>query len=160
MVNKTLFLLLLSLSLIGCSSTPDIRLGMLAKEKVSLNNSSAVKSKLYDQHNEWEGVEYEMGGLSKDGVDCSGFVYNTFRSKLGINIPRSTELQSTLGKNVSQKNLRAGDLVFFKTATKVRHVGIYIEKGKFLHASTSKGVMISKLNNIYWKSKFWKAQRP
>ena len=100
-----------------------------------------------------------MGGLSKDGIDCSGFVYTTFRSKLGINIPRSTALQSKIGSNVSKNKLRTGDLVFFKTATKVRHVGIYIENNKFLHASTSKGVMISKLDNVYWKSKYWKSKR-
>ena len=159
MLNRTLFLLLLSLSLIGCSSTPDISPGTLAKQKVSLKNSSAVKHKLYEQHKEWQGVDYEMGGLSKDGIDCSGFVYTTFRQKLGINIPRSTELQLKLGSKVSKNKLRAGDLVFFKTSTKVRHVGIYLEDNKFLHASTSKGVMISKLDNIYWKEKFWQAKR-
>ena len=160
MLNIILFLLIFSLSLIGCSSSPDIRPGSLAHERISLNNSSTVKNKLYDQHDEWQGVEYEMGGLSKDGIDCSGFVYNTFRTKLGINIPRSTELQSRLGTSVNKNKLRAGDLLFFKTATKVRHVGIYIEDNKFLHASTSKGVMISKHNNVYWKEKFWKARRP
>ena len=159
MLNKTLFLLLLTSVVIGCSTSPDIRPGRLAKQQVSLNDSSTVKNKLYKQHREWKGVEYEMGGLSKGGIDCSGFVYTTFRSKLGINIPRSTALQSKIGSNVSKNKLRAGDLIFFKTATKVRHVGIYIENNKFLHASTSKGVMISKLNNVYWKSKYWKSKR-
>lgn len=159
MLNKILFLIFLISSLAGCSSSPDIRTVTLAKEKVSLNNSSAVKHKLYQQHKEWRGVDYEMGGLSKDGIDCSGFVYRTFRQKLGINIPRSTELQIKLGTKVSKNKLRAGDLVFFKTASKVRHVGIYLENNKFLHASTSKGVMISKLDNVYWKQKFWQAKR-
>ncbi|MDH3343205.1 MAG: NlpC/P60 family protein [Gammaproteobacteria bacterium] len=163
MTNKILFLFFLSLLLASCSSSPDIRPGTLSSipigNKVDLKNSKTVKNKLYAQLNEWKGTEYEMGGLDKDGVDCSGFVYNTFRTKLGINIPRSTELQITTGKTVSKDKLRAGDLVFFKTSKKVRHVGIYIEKNKFLHASTSKGVMISKLNNVYWKSKFLKAKR-
>jgi len=159
MLNKTLFLIVLISALIGCSSSPDIRSVAVAKDKVSLNNSRAVKHKLYQQHNEWLGVDYEMGGLGKDGIDCSGFVYRTFRQKLGINIPRSTEQQIKLGTKVSKNKLRAGDLVFFKTATKVRHVGIYLENNKFLHASTSKGVMISKLDNVYWKQKFWQAKR-
>lgn len=159
MLNKTLFLVFFISALVGCGSSPDIRTIALSKDKVSLTNSTAVKQKLYQQHKEWQGVDYEMGGLGKDGIDCSGFVYRTFRQKLGINIPRSTELQIKLGTKVSKNKLRAGDLVFFKTATKVRHVGIYLENNKFLHASTSKGVMISKLDNVYWKEKFWQAKR-
>ena len=100
-----------------------------------------------------------MGGLSKKGVDCSGLVYLTYRENLGIEIPRSTALQSKTGKEVKRSELRAGDLVFFKTSYKVRHVGIYIEDGKFFHASTSKGVMISNLNDYYWKDKYWHSRR-
>jgi len=163
MLNKITFLLLLNISLLGCSSSPDTRPGHLVDipmgKKVDLNNSSAVKNKLYAQYKNWKGVKYKMGGLSKNGIDCSGFVYRTFRSQLGINIPRSTELQSSTGKQITKNKLKPGDLVFFKTSSKVRHVGIYIENNNFLHASTSKGVMISKLNNIYWKSKYWKAHR-
>ena len=163
MSNKILFLLLIISSLLGCSSSPDIRTGMMADipigKKIDLKNSSTVKNKLYAQYKNWKGVKYRMGGLSKNGVDCSGFVYTTFRSKLGINIPRSTELQASTGKQIELSKLRPGDLVFFKTKTKVRHVGIYLENNNFLHASTSKGVMISKLDNVYWKSKYWKAHR-
>ncbi|MDH5387084.1 MAG: NlpC/P60 family protein [Gammaproteobacteria bacterium] len=163
-MNKILLLLLASLSLLSCSSSPDTRPGTLADipigKKVDLNNSSTVKNKLYSQYKSWKGVKYKMGGLSKSGVDCSGFVYATFRSKLGINIPRSTELQISTGKPIDKNKLKAGDLVFFKTKAKVRHVGIYLENNNFLHASTSKGVMISKLDNVYWKSKYWKSRRP
>lgn len=126
---------------------------------VNLKKKSAVKKGLYSQHSEWKGVKYRMGGLNKRGIDCSGFVYLTFRSKLGIKIPRTTKAQAKLGKAIRKSNLRAGDLVFFKTSRKVRHVGIYIEDGKFLHASTSRGVMISRLSNTYWRSKYWQARR-
>jgi len=162
MLNKNLLLLLLLiLTLSGCSSAPRTHPDSIpVGKKVDLKNSASVKNQLYAQYKNWKGVKYEMGGLDKNGIDCSGFVYRTFRSKLGINLPRSTELQSSTGQNISKNKLRAGDLVFFKTASKVRHVGIYIEKNKFLHASTSKGVMISKLNDIYWKDTFWKARRP
>lgn len=164
MLNKILLLLFISSSLLSCSSSPNIKISRLSDiplgKKVDLKNSSAVKNKLYAQYKSWRGVEYKMGGLSKNGVDCSGFVYHTFRSKFGINIPRTTKLQSTIGQAVSKNKLKSGDLVFFKTATKVRHVGIYLENNNFLHASTSKGVMISKLDNVYWKSKYWKSQRP
>lgn len=127
--------------------------------KVSLSNSSKVKSQLYAQHREWKGTKYRLGGLSKSGIDCSGFVYTTFKSRLGYELPRSTKLQADLGKKISKNELRAGDLVFFKTGIKVRHVGIYLENNKFLHASTSKGVMISRLDNVYWKRKYWMAKR-
>ncbi len=125
---------------------------------LDLGNKSLLK-KLYSQHEEWKGVKYKIGGLSKKSIDCSGFVYMTFKSKLGLELPRTTELQSKLGKSIDKAKLKAGDLVFFKTSILVRHVGIYLEKGMFLHASTSKGVMISKLNDVYWKTKYWKAKR-
>ena len=153
---------ILSLLLAGCSTStgprPTPGVTSLAN-KVSLNDSSRVKKALYAQHSEWRGTKYKMGGLSKNGIDCSGFAYQTFRSRLGYQLPRTTESQSKLGKTVSKNDLRAGDLVFFKTGITVRHVGMYLEKGKFLHASTSKGVMISSLDNVYWKRKYWKAQR-
>ncbi|MDH5710606.1 MAG: NlpC/P60 family protein [Gammaproteobacteria bacterium] len=156
---KIVLLLIFMLSVISCSSTPDINATRLNSDKINLNNTREVKARLYDMHDEWEGVDYEMGGLSKDGIDCSGFVYATFRSKLGIDIPRSTELQIKTGKKISRKNLRTGDLIFFKTSEKVRHVGIYLGNNKFLHASTSEGVIISELDNVYWKSKFLLAKR-
>ena len=163
MLNKIIFLLLIILPLLSCSSSPDISPGMLAGipvgKKIDLKNTKAVKNKLYSQYKNWKGIKYRMGGLSKNGIDCSGFVYRTFRSQLGINIPRTTEAQSSLGEQIDINELKSGDLVFFKTSTKVRHVGIYLENNNFLHASTSKGVMISKLNNVYWKSKYWKSKR-
>jgi probable lipoprotein NlpC len=125
---------------------------------IDLNNKHLLET-LYLQHEEWKGVKYKVGGLGKKGIDCSGFVYMTFKSKLGVKLPRTTELQAQLGKPIDKGKLKAGDLVFFKTSLYVRHVGIYLEKGLFLHASKSKGVMISKLNNVYWKSKYWKAKR-
>jgi len=64
-----------------------------------------------------------------------------------------------MGKSISRKELKAGDLVFFKTGWLTKHVGIYIAGDKFLHASTSKGVTISYLTNAYWQSKYWKARR-
>ena len=79
--------------------------------------------------------------------------------KFGIDVPRSTEYQSQVGQSIKKHQLRAGDMVFFKTGVKVRHVGIYIDKGDFIHASSSKGVMISNLDNPYWSSAYWKAKR-
>jgi cell wall-associated NlpC family hydrolase len=127
--------------------------------RIDLANSALVRQELYTQYRQWKGARYEVGGLSRRGIDCSGFMYVTFKSKLGIVLPRSTELQAQSGEAVSRSALRTGDLVFFKTGIFIRHVGVYLERGRFLHASTSHGVMISELGDAYWKSRYWKARR-
>ena len=109
---------------------------------------------------EWKSVNYRFGGLSKDGIDCSGFVYLTFRDKFDIELPRTTKQQLLSGQTIDdQADLKAGDLVFFKTGIWQRHVGIYLEQKKFLHVSTRKGVIISRLDNPYWRKKYWQAVR-
>lgn len=122
-------------------------------------NSSHIKKVLYSQYNEWQGVRYQRGGLSRRGVDCSGFVHITYKSKLGMHLPRTTHLQSRVGKEIRKEDLRAGDLIFFKTGPASNHVGIYLENNKFLHASQKKGVIISRLDHVYWKANYWKSVR-
>lgn len=122
-------------------------------------DTSLVKKALYSQFSEWQGVRYQRGGLSQRGVDCSGFVHLTFKSKLGLHLPRTTRMQSRLGKEIRKDDLKPGDLIFFKTGSSSEHVGIYLEKNKFLHASQKQGVTISRLDNSYWKSNYWKSVR-
>ncbi len=122
-------------------------------------DTSHVKKALYSQFYEWQGVRYQRGGLSQRGVDCSGFVHLTFKSKLGLHLPRTTRMQARLGKEIRKDDLKAGDLIFFKTGSVSEHVGIYLEKNKFLHASQKQGVTISRLDNVYWKSNYWKSVR-
>jgi cell wall-associated NlpC family hydrolase len=129
------------------------------ENQVDLNNSVLVKQQLLGQYNEWRGSRYKSGGLSRQGVDCSGFVYVTFLSKLGFEIPRTTELQLKIGFDVAKTNLRAGDLIFFKTGFFTRHIGIYLGNGQFIHASSSHGVTKSSLHNKYWQSKYWLSRR-
>lgn len=119
----------------------------------------SLRDSLHDQARQWRGVPYRYGGLSENGVDCSGFVYLTFQSRLGIELPRTTRELAKQGERVDRDELRAGDLVFFKTGFRDRHVGIYMGGGRFLHASTSRGVMTSSLNNVYWRKHYWKARR-
>lgn len=122
-------------------------------------NYEKVYEALKLQYKNWKGVKYKYGGSSKSGVDCSAFVQRTFKDRLNIGLPRTTALQSSIGENVLRENLKMGDLVFFKTGYKVRHVGIYLEGGKFLHASTKRGVTISRLDNSYYSKHFWKIKR-
>jgi len=110
-------------------------------------------------HQEWRGTPYRLGGMSKRGIDCSAFVYLAYKELWGETIPRTTSEQLNSGAEVSKDRLKAGDLVFFKTGWTTRHVGIYLSDSKFLHASTSQGVMISTLENSYWKRKYWLSRR-
>lgn len=119
----------------------------------------AVVKALYRQLSEWEGVRYRYGGLDKSGVDCSGFVQVTLKQRFGLETPRSTKGLSGYGVAVSRGRLRAGDLVFFRTGRSKRHVGIYVEDDRFLHASTSRGVTLSDMESRYWKRRYWQARR-
>ena len=122
-------------------------------------SSQEVKQALYKQFKEWKSVKYQYGGVSKKGIDCSGFVYITYRSKFGIELPRSTKLQAKAGHRIAKRKLRPGDLVFFKTGIFTRHVGIYAGERQFLHASTSQGVTMSRLDDHYWARKYWQSIR-
>lgn len=109
--------------------------------------------------NEWIGVPYKYGGISKRGIDCSGFVLNVFKNI--IKLPRTAKAQYDYLKKISKEDLRVGDVVFFINGkNKVHHTGIIykIEDDdiEFIHSSTSKGVTISKLNNGYWSKKIQK----
>ncbi|MCA0894831.1 NlpC/P60 family protein [Microbulbifer agarilyticus] len=127
--------------------------------KPSPSPTELIKESLYEQHQEWKGIPYRLGGMSKRGIDCSALVYLIYRDHMGIELPRTTQYQALAGESIKRAQLRPGDLVFFKTGRRGRHVGIYLEDGKFLHASVSKGVTISHLTDHYWKSRYWRARR-
>jgi probable lipoprotein NlpC len=160
---KLLLVFVCAMLLTACSSAPYYGsknpLVKVAEKRVDLSDSHKVKEILNQQYKDWRHVQYRMGGVSKNGIDCSGLVYQTYRTKLGFDMPRSTEYQSKLGRSIQQGQLRAGDMVFFKTGIFTLHVGMYIDKGNFLHVSSSQGVTISSLEDPYWASVYWKAQR-
>jgi hypothetical protein len=114
---------------------------------------------LRDSFSNWKGTPYRFGGNTKNGIDCSAFIKSVYHESFNIKLPRTTKNQSTLGYLVYRDQLKIGDLVFFKTGWNVRHVGIYMGNNEFIHASTSKGVITSSLDNIYWTSKYWQARR-
>lgn len=155
---RLLFVLFLTALLSACSSAPSTP--SHAGKTADLASAVATKTQLIQMHREWKGVPYRLGGKSKAGIDCSGFVQLTFDDRFGVQLPRTTAKQKEIGHSVSKSQLRPGDLVFFKTGWSTRHVGIYLGDSQFLHASTSQGVMISSLNNSYWKQKYWLSRRP
>ena len=163
MMNQTHFSLVLValsiLSLVGCASNQATQIprhskNIIASQPIYKGN---IKTRLNSHLKSWRGTPYKYGGLNKRGIDCSGFVYVTYRDVFGRRIPRSTKLLAGIGRDIPKRKLRIGDLVFFKTGFRQKHVGIYIGKGKFIHASTSKGVITSQLSSSYWASHYWKS---
>ena len=122
-------------------------------------NSNYKTKALYRQYNKWKGAKYKLGGQNLSGVDCSSFVQQVYFDAFGLRVPRTTSKQALSGSSISKNKLHAGDMILFKTAFNVRHVGIIISNGKFIHASTSYGVVISSVQNPYWKSKYWQSRR-
>lgn len=105
------------------------------------------------------GTKYRTGGTTTNGFDCSGFTMYVFKH-LGINLPHQSGSQFSMGTSVSKGDLRAGDLVFFNTSgSGVSHVGIYVGDGKFAHASTSRGVVVSSLSESYYVNRYVGAKR-
>jgi probable lipoprotein NlpC len=124
-----------------------------------LDKNEEVTEALRGYFINWEGTRYKFGGLSHNGVDCSGFTLLTYKELFGKNLPRTVREQAEEGTKISKASLQAGDLVFFKIGLNQKHVGIYLENNLFIHASGSKGVTISNLDNIYWKGRYLQAQR-
>ena len=112
------------------------------------------------------GTPYRYGGMTRNGIDCSAFVLSVFGSVTGMNLPRVAASQAQEGEKIEKDQLQKGDLVFFshQGRGRISHVGIVEEVSpegdvKFIHAATSKGVMISSLNDSYWGPKYRFAKR-
>ena len=113
----------------------------------------------------YTGTPYKWGGTTSAGMDCSGLLMNSFKA-IDYTIPRTTAEQKKIGSRVGKNEIKEGDLLFFATSKKKRkitHVGLVTKaQGKkitFIHASTSKGVTESSLDNSYWKKRFKQARR-
>ncbi|MBV8532093.1 MAG: C40 family peptidase [Candidatus Eremiobacteraeota bacterium] len=122
-----------------------------------LSRTSKIAQELTRSALRFLGVPYVFGGTSSSGFDCSGFVQHVF-AMLGIDLPRTADAQFDAGRPASG-GPRPGDLVFFDTYGGVSHVGIYLGRGRFVHASSSRGVMVSRLSESYWASRYVGAKR-
>jgi len=101
------------------------------------------------------GTPYKFGGTTPKAFDCSGYLQYVFQEN-GMMLPRTADEQFKLGRNAKTAELEAGDLVFFETYEKgASHCGIYLGGGKFIHASTSKGVRIDELSGDYWNTHYY-----
>jgi len=156
-VRRIFFPLIISTLLSACSSGPDPETQVNAS--LPVNQLLSDNQDLFQFFNEWEGTPYRLGGTKKSGIDCSAFVQKAFVEAYQMSLPRTTRQQSKQGVEMSWSDAQQGDLVFFKTRRSTYHVGIYLGNKQFMHASTSKGVIISRIDNPYWASKFWQVRR-
>ena len=123
------------------------------------SSTPSTQDKLEREYQKYKGVPYKFGGTTKRGFDCSGFANTVYTNAFSIDLPRTTTLMSKEGEKVSKSKLKIGDLVFFQPSKKYMHMGIYVGNGEFMHSSTSKGVIKSRLDNVYWKDKYKYARR-
>lgn len=109
------------------------------------------------------GSPYRLGGTSPEtGLDCSGFVGHVFRQTAGVVLPRDSRAISEVARPLAKAELQPGDLVFFNTLNRAfSHVGIYVGDDRFVHAASSRtgSVMVSNLNDRYWRERFDGARR-
>lgn len=138
-------------------------------KKTKSNTSTSINSKadnIINYAKTFEGVKYKWGGTTNKGIDCSGLIFESFREH-DIYLPRISRDMAKKGTKISLKQVRKGDLLFFKTQKNrrnaINHVGLIVaiknNNIEFIHASSSKGVMTSWLNETYWLKAFVEARR-
>lgn len=170
-MKRFVFLLFLVIFFTACKSTSPIVTSKKGEPKEKLSRSEKRKTnqlaeQLIDAAADNLGVKYKYAGTTKAGYDCSGLIYTIFNAE-NITLPRNSLQQSKIGVVINPKKDQAqkGDLIFFKTNKnrEINHVGIVIEATddeiKFIHSSTSKGVIISSTKEPYYKKTFAQINR-
>ena len=152
--KQSIIVFLLLVSLVSCGGS---------KRSVS---ASAEAKQITDYAQGFINTPYQYGGTSRQGMDCSGLIYQSFL-KHDVNIPRTSKNMSKIGRKVKLRKVAIGDLLFFKSSKKwfggINHVGLVVsvDRGniQFIHSTTSRGVTISRLDNEYWSKSFRFAKR-
>lgn len=168
--RKIFFFLLLGLmtALSGCKSHKKIHKDdPIEVSVIEINKNKKGDNKTGDavanEARTWIGTPYRYGGQDKGkGTDCSGMVMVIYSEVAGVAIPRNSEKQAEFCDNLKENKVEAGDLVFFaigKDKNKISHVGIMVDKLHFVHASASKGVIISDMTTPYYQRNFKKYGR-
>lgn len=124
--------------------------------------SDPLEKALVSEIEGWLGTPYQWGGHSKEGTDCSGMVMEVYNKVTGLKLPRVSREQSDYVASLSRGALQPGDLLFFSgdtTLSEVSHVGMYVGRGQMIHASVSRGVVVSDVNIDYWTKRLCNAGR-
>ncbi|GAA3609135.1 hypothetical protein GCM10022396_27970 [Flavivirga amylovorans] len=137
-----------------------------ASYKAKTKKKGSKADNIVNYAKQFEGVRYKWGGTTKYGMDCSGLVFKSFGA-YNITLPRIARDIAKKGNKIPLRKAQQGDLLFFKTSKerrhRINHVGLVVKSKSgdisFIHASTSKGVIISKLSENYWKSAFVEARK-
>ena len=123
---------------------------------LNMDEHDVKKKKLYAFISDWYGVPYKYGGCDKKGTDCSCFVCSLYSSVYQKKLDRKADDMEANCEKIKESHLKEGDLIFFKIKSKnVSHVGVYLKNNKFVHASSSKGVIINDINDSYYKKYFY-----
>ncbi len=140
-------LMLMVLTIVGCatSATPD------RVPAPHAHGGQPTEPMLRAEIRSWLGTPHRMGGMSPRGIDCSGLVVTLYKDLFDMPLPRTTRALMRTGRQVDRGRLVAGDLVFFKPAAKYDHVGIYLGHGEFVHTSSRYGVMVSLIEDDFWR---------
>ncbi len=163
---KILFAIFISLVIIGggCTTYPRYRTGgpekplEIAKREAPLSTDEYLRLGMILQ--EYLGKPYSGKSLFVRGVDCSLFTSEVFKKFNKTKLPRTVREQFATGREIPYRNLQFGDLVFFNTKkNRVSHVGIFVGGRRFIHASTSRGVIISDMREPYWAERYVGARR-
>ena len=143
------------------TSAQKVKQAATKKEAAKAVQKPEPKGSLEKYASGWIGAKYAYGAASKTKTDCSGFVMQVYKGYFNIALDHSAAsmYKDSRGTSVSRGSLKEGDLVFFGSFWKIDHVGIYLNGDRFIHASSSKGVMISPMQDKYWSHKYQGARR-
>lgn len=125
------------------------------EKKLGVTISAGSNRAYYEEIASWLGVPYKYGGKEKSGTDCSGFVLVVYQRIFKIMLDHQSSKQKEKSHGVKESELKEGDLYFFKLdGKKISHVGMHVAPDYFIHASTKRGVIVSKLSEPYYKNAF------
>ncbi|MEM6684590.1 MAG: C40 family peptidase [Bacteroidota bacterium] len=168
MIRKLLFVFLAVVT-VSCGSSKKVTSSLKTSKSTTVvkttKKNASKASAIVKTAMTYKGTRYKYGGTTKKGMDCSGLMYTAFGAHK-VSLPRVSYQQATQGKRIKLNTVQKGDLLFFQTnknRKRINHVGLVVSHKsgiiKFIHSTSSKGVLVSSLDERYWKNAFTEARR-